>query len=44
MQVIDFVEERDPEGFTAVDQVAAPDALRAIVGDDQRLAGFAPAR
>jgi 2-polyprenyl-6-methoxyphenol hydroxylase-like FAD-dependent oxidoreductase len=42
-QVIDFVEARAPAGFDDLDQVAAPDELRAIVGDYQRLAGFAPA-
>jgi 2-polyprenyl-6-methoxyphenol hydroxylase-like FAD-dependent oxidoreductase len=40
--VIDFVEERAPEGFTDLDAVASPEELRAIVGDYQRLAGFAP--
>ena len=42
--VIDFVEERAPEGFTDLDAVASPEELREIVGDYQRLAGFAPAR
>jgi 2-polyprenyl-6-methoxyphenol hydroxylase-like FAD-dependent oxidoreductase len=40
--VIDFVEARAPDGFTNLDAVASPDELRAIVGDYQRLAGFAP--
>lgn len=42
--VIDFVEMRAPDGFDDIDAVAAPEELRAIVGDYQRLAGFAPAR
>ena len=40
--VIDFVEQRAPDGFTDLDAVASSDELRAIVGDYQRLAGFAP--
>jgi 2-polyprenyl-6-methoxyphenol hydroxylase-like FAD-dependent oxidoreductase len=40
-RVIDLVEERAPDGFTDLDDVASPDELRAIVGDYQSMAGFA---
>ena len=39
-RVIDLVEERAPQGFADLDEVARPDELRAIVGDYQKLAGF----
>jgi len=42
--VIDFVEERAPEGFADVHDIATPDELRAIVGDYEDLAGFSRAR
>ena len=42
-RVIDLVESRAPDGFANVEQVARPEELRAIVGDYQTLAGFAPA-
>ncbi|MEM8632678.1 MAG: flavin-dependent oxidoreductase [Pseudomonadota bacterium] len=40
-RVIDFVEERAPQGFDDVEDVATPEELRAIVGDYSKLAGFA---
>ena len=40
-RVIDLVEERAPNGFDDLDNVANPQELRAIVGDYQRMAGFA---
>ncbi|MEE4120847.1 MAG: flavin-dependent oxidoreductase [Paracoccaceae bacterium] len=44
-RVIDFVEERAPEGgFADVHEVATADELRAIVGDYETLAGFGRAR
>ncbi|RDC71806.1 flavin-dependent oxidoreductase [Rhodovulum sp. 12E13] len=44
-RVIDFVEERAPEGgFADVHDVATADELRAIVGDYEALAGFGRAR
>lgn len=39
-RVIDLVEERAPDGFGDLDDVATPEELRAIVGDYQKLAGF----
>jgi 2-polyprenyl-6-methoxyphenol hydroxylase-like FAD-dependent oxidoreductase len=41
-RVIDLIEDRAPEGFTQLDDVATPDELRAIVGDYQTMAGFRP--
>lgn len=40
-RVIDLVEERAPDGFDNLDAVATPEELRAIVGEYQRMAGFA---
>ena len=40
--VIDFVEERAPDGYEDVHDVATAEELRAIVGDYEVLAGFAP--
>ena len=42
-RVIDLVEERAPEGFDDLHDVATDAELRAIVGDYQRMAGFAGA-
>ncbi|MEM9958318.1 MAG: flavin-dependent oxidoreductase [Pseudomonadota bacterium] len=39
-RVIDLVEERAPDGFASLDDVATPDELTAIVGAYQRMAGF----
>lgn len=41
-RVIDFVEDRAPDGFTALDDVASPEELRAIAGDYQTMAGYRP--
>ncbi len=41
-RVIDLIEERAPNGFSALDDVASPDELRAIVGDYQTMAGYRP--
>ena len=41
-RVIDLVEDRAPNGFDTLDQVATPDELRAIVGDYQTMAGYRP--
>jgi 2-polyprenyl-6-methoxyphenol hydroxylase-like FAD-dependent oxidoreductase len=38
--VIDLIEERAPGGFAALDDVASPGELRAIVGDYQTMAGY----
>ncbi|MEM6678265.1 MAG: FAD-dependent monooxygenase [Pseudomonadota bacterium] len=43
-RVIDLVETRAPEGFSDLDTVASPTELEAIVGQYQRLAGFAVSR
>ena len=43
-RVIDFVEERAPDGYEDVHDVARPEELRAIVGDYEELAGFDRAR
>tara|TARA_B110000285_G_scaffold224990_1_gene282572 strand:+ start:399 stop:587 length:189 start_codon:yes stop_codon:yes gene_type:complete len=40
--VIDLIEERAPDGFAALDDVASPGELRAIVGDYQTMAGYRP--
>ena len=39
--VIDLVEERAPDGFEDINNVATPDELRAIVGDYHQMAGYA---
>lgn len=39
-RVIDLVEERAPDGFDSLDDVATPEELRAIVGAYQQMAGF----
>jgi 2-polyprenyl-6-methoxyphenol hydroxylase-like FAD-dependent oxidoreductase len=39
--VIDLVEERAPDGFEHISNVATPDELKALVGDYQQMAGFA---
>lgn len=39
--VIDFVENRAPDGFADIHEVATPEELRGIVGDYETLAGFA---
>ncbi|MDP0927691.1 flavin-dependent oxidoreductase [Paracoccus onubensis] len=39
--VIDFVENRAPDGFADIHDIATPEELRAIVGDYETLAGFA---
>jgi len=39
-RVIDLVEERAPEGFANLSDVAADEELRAIVGDYQKTTGF----
>ncbi|HSM40034.1 MAG TPA: flavin-dependent oxidoreductase [Afifellaceae bacterium] len=39
--VIDLVEERAPDGFADIGDVATPDELKALVGDYQQMAGFA---
>jgi len=39
--VIDLVEDRAPDGFDDINQVATPDELRAIVGDYHQMAGYA---
>ncbi len=39
--VIDLVEERAPDGFEDINDVATPDELRAIVGDYHQMAGYA---
>lgn len=41
-RVIDLIEDRAPNGFETLDDIAAPDELRAIVGDYQTMAGFPP--
>lgn len=41
-RVIDLVEDRAPQGFETLDEVASPDELRAIVGDYQTMAGYRP--
>lgn len=38
--MIDLIEERAPDGFAALDDVASPGELRAIVGDYQTMAGY----
>tara|TARA_B110000503_G_scaffold48760_1_gene79209 strand:- start:208 stop:504 length:297 start_codon:yes stop_codon:yes gene_type:complete len=38
--VIDVIEERAPDGFAALDDVAKPGEVRAIVGDYQTMAGY----
>jgi hypothetical protein len=38
--MIDLIEERTPDGFAALDDVASPGELRAIVGDYQTMAGY----
>ncbi|MEM1047016.1 MAG: flavin-dependent oxidoreductase [Pseudomonadota bacterium] len=40
-RVIDLVEQRAPDGFEDLHDVATPDELRAIVGDYNTMAGFA---
>ena len=40
-RVIDLVEERAPNGFDSLDDVATPEELTALVGAYQRMAGFA---
>jgi 2-polyprenyl-6-methoxyphenol hydroxylase-like FAD-dependent oxidoreductase len=40
-RVIDFVEERAPDGYADVHDIATAEELRAIVGDYESLAGFA---
>ena len=39
--VIDLIEERAPDGFDDINDVATPDELRAIVGDYHQMAGYA---
>ncbi|RJE89407.1 flavin-dependent oxidoreductase [Paracoccus onubensis] len=39
--VIDFVENRAPDRFADIHDIATPEELRAIVGDYETLAGFA---
>ena len=39
--VIDLVEERAPDGFDDINDVASPAELRAIVGDYHQMAGYA---
>lgn len=40
-RVIDFVEDRAPDGYRDVHDIATSEELRAIVGDYESLAGFA---
>jgi 2-polyprenyl-6-methoxyphenol hydroxylase-like FAD-dependent oxidoreductase len=40
--VIDLIEERAPDGFADISEIATPDELRALVGDYQQMAGFTP--
>jgi len=40
-RVIDLIEERAPNGFANLHDVATPDELRAIVGEYSQMAGFA---
>ena len=40
-RVIDLIEQRAPEGFSDLHDVATPDELRSIVGDYSQMAGFA---
>ena len=40
-RVIDLVEARAPDGFADLHQIATPEELTAIVGDYQKMAGFA---
>ena len=39
-RVIDLVEERAPDGFDSLDDVATPEELTALVGAYQQMAGF----
>ena len=39
-RVIDLVEERAPDGFASLDEVASPDELEAVVRGYQKMAGF----
>jgi len=39
-RVIDLVEERAPNGFKTLDDIATPDELTALVGAYQQMAGF----
>jgi len=39
-RVIDLVEERAPDGFNSLDDVATPEELTALVGAYQQMAGF----
>ena len=43
-RVIDLVEERAPNGFASLDEVASREELTAIVGEYQAMAGFASRR
>ncbi len=40
-RVIDLVEDRAPDGFDSLDDVATPEELTALVGAYQQMAGFA---
>ncbi len=39
--VIDLIEERAPDGFDDINDIATPDELRAIVGEYHQMAGYA---
>jgi len=43
-RVIDLVEERAPNGFASLDDVATPEELKALVGAYQQMAGFTAAQ
>ncbi|MEM7566201.1 MAG: flavin-dependent oxidoreductase, partial [Pseudomonadota bacterium] len=43
-RVIDLVEERAPDGFERLEDIATEDELTAIVGSYQTMAGFETAR